>query len=102
MGKQGPNGGNVVVSDGHPVELVASASELTFFIRDGGGQAMDTRGMSARAIVQDGGKAVTVTLSPIAPNRFVGALAVPIGAGGRVVFSTRAHGHSLQARFEPR
>jgi len=51
------------------------------------------------AVVQDGGKTSTITLSPAAPNMFVGKLAAPLGAKARVVFSSAFDGHSLQARF---
>jgi hypothetical protein len=55
--------------------------------------------LKARAIVQDGGKTVTITLSPAAPNMFVGKLAAPLGAKARVAFSSFVDGHTLQARF---
>jgi hypothetical protein len=49
--------------------------------------------------VQDGGKTVTINLSPAAPNMFVGKLASPLGAKARVAFSSYVDGHNLQARF---
>ena len=96
---KGPNGGIVVKVDDHPVELVVSDQEIVFYVGDHDGKPMPTKGLKARAIVQLGGKTVTIALSPAAPNRFVGKLAAPLGAKTRVVFSSAFDGHNLQARF---
>lgn len=98
--KVGANGGTVTVAGHHAVEFVASGTELAFFLQDEDGKPMATAGMTARAVVADGGKTSTVTLAAAVPNRFTGTLVAPLGRGARVVFSTRAHGHALQARFE--
>jgi hypothetical protein len=96
---KGPNGGIVVRADDHPIEFVLRGQEIVFYLGDHDGKPMPTKGMKARAVVQDGGKTSTITLSPAAPNMFVGKLAAPLGAKARVVFSTAFEGHSLQARF---
>ncbi len=96
---KGPNGGTVVRADDHPVEFVLRDQEIVFYIGDHDGKPMPTKGLKARAIVQDGGKTTTITLSPAAPNMFVGKLAAPLGAKARVAFSSAVDGHSLQARF---
>jgi hypothetical protein len=96
---KGPNGGIVVKADDHPVEFVVRGQEIVFYLGDHDGKPMSTKGLKARAVVQDGGKTSTVTLSPAAPNMFVGKLAAPLGAKARVVFSSSFEGHSLQARF---
>jgi hypothetical protein len=96
---KGPNGGVVVKADDHPVEFVIRAQEIVFYVGDHDGKPMPTKGLKARAVVQDGGKTSTITLSPAAPNMFVGKLAAPLGAKARVVFSSAFDGHSLQARF---
>jgi hypothetical protein len=96
---RGPNGGRVVVSDGHPVEFVASGPELTFFLQDDDGSPLRTRGVSGRAVVQQGGQTATVQLAPAEPNRLVGRLEAPVAPGARVVFSAALHGHRMQARF---
>ncbi len=96
---KGPNGGIVVKADDHPVEFVVRGQEIVFYLGDHDGKPMSTKGLKARAVVQDGGKTSTVTLSPAAPNMFVGKLAAPLGAKARVVFSSAFDGHSLQARF---
>ena len=96
---RGPNGGRVVVADGHPVEFVASGAELTFFLRDDDGTPLETRRINGRAVVQQGGQTATVPLTPAEPNRLVGRLEGPLTPGARVVFSAALHGHRLQARF---
>jgi hypothetical protein len=96
---KGPNGGIVVRADDHPIEFVIRDQEIVFYLGDHDGKPMPTKGMKARAVVQDGGRTSTITLSPAAPNMFVGKLAAPLGAKARVVFSSSFEGHSLQARF---
>jgi methionine-rich copper-binding protein CopC len=88
---KGPNGGPVVDSAGHHVELVAKGSELVLFLTEADDKPLASAGTkNARAIVQDGGKTATVQLQP--PQ--------PLGSGARVVVSaTMADGHTVQARF---
>lgn len=96
---RGPNGGQVTVSDGHDVEMVANGTELVIYLY--GDDKKPTGGRAgARAVVQEGGKTTTVQLTPSAPNRLVGTLPAPLGEGARVVVSaTLADGHKVQARF---
>jgi hypothetical protein len=96
---KGPNGGVVMKVEDHPIEFVVRDQEIIFYIGDHDGKPMQTKGLKARAIVQDGGKTVTITLSPAAPNMFVGKLAAPLGAKARVAFSSTMDGHNFQARF---
>jgi methionine-rich copper-binding protein CopC len=98
---KGPNGGPVVDSAGHHVEMVAKGSELVLFLTESDDKPLASAGTkNARAIVQDGGKTATVQLQPAEHNRLVGALAQPLGSGARVVVSaTMADGHAVQARF---
>ena len=97
----GPNGGPVVDSSGHHVEMVAKGSELVLFLSGEGDKPLASAGAkNARAIVQDEGKTATVTLQPAEPNKLVGALPQPLGKGAHVVVSaTMADGHAVQARF---
>jgi hypothetical protein len=97
--KKGPNGGIVVMADDHPVEFVHRGQDISFYLNDHDGKPMPTKGLQARAVVQDAGKTVNVTLAPAAPNLFAGKLAAPLGPKARVVFSTRIHDHAVQARF---
>jgi hypothetical protein len=96
---KGPNGGIVVKVDDHPVEFVLSDQEVVFYLGDHDGKPMSTKGLKARAVVQVGGKTMTIALAPAEPNRFVGKLAAPLGPKARVVFSSVFDGHNLQARF---
>jgi hypothetical protein len=98
---KGPNGGPVVDSAGHHIEMVAKGTDLVLFLTDAADKPLTAAGSkNARAIVQDGGKTATVALSPAEPNRLVGSLSQPLGSGARVVVSvTMADGHSVQARF---
>jgi len=98
--KKGDNGGEVVVMEGHPIEFVAKGQQITFYVLEDDGKSPTlTQGFSGRAVIQDGGKTVSVALSPAEPNKFVGQLSMPLGSKARVVFSAKVPGHTLQARF---
>lgn len=98
--KVGANGGPVSVADGHPIEMVATDTALTFFVQDEDGKPLDTGSTTGRAIVTQSGKNTTIQLAPAAPNKLSGPLPAPLGAGAKVVFSAKIHGHNMQARFE--
>ena len=72
---KGPNGGPVVDSVGHHVEMVAKGTELVLFLTGDADKPIASAGTkNARAIVQDSGKTATVPLQPAEPNRLVGTL----------------------------
>lgn len=98
---KGPNGGPVVDSAGHHVEMVANGTELVLFLTGEAEKPIASAGTkNARAIVQDGGMTTTVQLKSAHPNRLVGVLPAPLGKGARVVVSaTMADGHAVQVRF---
>ena len=98
---KGPNGGPVVDSAGHHVEMVVKGTDLVLFLTEDADKPLASAGTkNARAIVQDGGKTATVALQAAEPNRLVGTLTQPLGKGARVVVSaTMADGHAVQARF---
>ncbi len=98
---KGPNGGPVIDSAGHHVEMVAKGTELVLFLTEADDKPLASAGTkNARAIVQDGGKTATVPLQPAEPNKLVGALTQPLAPGVRVVVSaTMADGHTVQVRF---
>jgi hypothetical protein len=100
---KGPNGGIVATSQGHPIELVLKGQEIVFYLRDDDGSALTTKDMQGRATIQEGGKTISITLEPAAPNMLAGKLAAPVGAKARVVFSANfrrgAHTHTLTARY---
>jgi hypothetical protein len=97
--KKGSNGGPVVTSQGHPIEFVRKGLDITFYVSDDDGSPLATKDMRGRATIQDGGKTVTVQLSPSSPNRMVGKLQNELSPQARVVFSASLHGHSLTARY---
>ena len=98
---RGPNGGPVVETHDVFVEMTVQDDTLVLHFAGEDGEPMSSDGTTkARAIVQDAGKTSTITLRTQAPNRLVGALPGPLGAGARVVVSaTLADGHGIQARF---
>lgn len=98
---KGANGGPVVDVAGHHVEMVAKGTEFVLYLTDATDKPLASAGTkAARAVVQDAGKTATVPLSAVDPNKLVGTLAQPLGAGARIVVSaTLADGHALQARF---
>ena len=98
---KGANGGPVVDSSGHHVEMVAKGADLMLFLTDETDKPLAAAGAkNARAIIQDGGKTAAVPLQPAEPNKLVGRLSQPLGKGARVVvLATLADGHAVQARF---
>ena len=97
--KKGPNGGDMVTVEGHPIEFVAKDLDIVFYIIDDDGTLLATKTVTGRAVVQDGGKTTTITLTPAEPNKLVGKLQAPLASKARVVLSARIPGHTLQARF---
>jgi hypothetical protein len=96
---KGSNGGAVVKSEGHPIEFVRNSLDITFYLADHDGSPISTKDMKARATVQDGGKTVTVPLSPATPNRMGGKLQAELSPKAIVVFSGNLEGHDLTARY---
>jgi hypothetical protein len=70
-----------------------------FYVNDHDGKPLATKGVQARAVIQDRGKTTNVALAPAEPNMLVGKTAAPLGSKARIVFSARIHDHALQARF---
>lgn len=97
--KKGSNGGPIVTSQGHPIEFVRKGLEIVFYVGDDDGSPLPTKEMRGRATIQDGGKTVTVPLTPNSPNMMVGKLQSELSPQARVVFSANLHGHSLTARY---
>jgi hypothetical protein len=98
---KGPNGGPVVETHDVFVEMTVEDNALVLHFAGADGKPMSSDGTTkARAIVQDAGQTTTISLEAQAPNRLVGPLRAPLGAGARVVVSaTLADGHGIQARF---
>ncbi len=95
----GPNGGMLAGKGGHATELVLSPTELTVYIIDHG-KAHSTKGVSLRAIIQQGGKSATVQLVDVDNKKLVGKLDAPVAAGAIVVATGKDdHGDVLTARY---
>ena len=96
---KGSNGGPIVKSQGHPIEFVRKGLDIIFYVGDDDGSPLPTKEMRGRATVQDGGKTVTVALTPESPNKMTGKLQAELNPKAVVVFSASLHGHSLTARY---
>lgn len=96
---KGSNGGPVVKSQGHPIEFVRKGTDIVFYVGDDDGSPLPTKDMRGRATIQDGGKTVTVPLTPASPNLMSGKLQTELSSKAIVVFSASLHGHSLTARY---
>ena len=98
--KKGSNGGPVVKSQGHPIEFVRKGQDIVFYVGDDDGSPLPTKDMRGRATIQDGGKTVTVPLTPAEPEHDdAGNLQAELTPKAIVVFSASLHGHSLTARY---
>ena len=95
---KGPNGGLVSGEKGHAVELIASATDIVVYLLEDG-KVEAPKGATVRAVVQDGSKNETVTLT-VDGNKLVGKLNAPLNKGARVVISGKdGAGHTVQGRF---
>lgn len=98
---KGPNGGALVDVEGHHVEFVPTAAELTFYLTGEKDAPIASLGAKVKAIVQDNGKTAQIDLSAVEPNKLVGKLSAPLSSGAKVVVTgSLVDGHGLQARFE--
>jgi hypothetical protein len=96
---KGSNGGAVAKSDGHSIEFVRSGLDIIFYVSDHDGSPLPTKELKGRATIQDGGKTVTVPLTPATPNLMRGKLQAELSSKAIIVFSGNVHGHSLTARY---
>ena len=95
----GPNGGLLAGKGSHQTELVVGPAALTVFVLHDG-KIDDTKGVSLRAVVQEGGKTTTINLVDQNGKYLVGALAAPLGKGAIVVLTGKDHhGHAISARY---
>lgn len=95
---KGPNGGLLDGKGGHQTELVVGAGDLTVYVIDDG-KTHSVKGLSLRAIVQEGGKNRTVELKPDG-DKLVGKLAAPLEKGAIVVLTGKDdHGHAISSRY---
>jgi hypothetical protein len=98
--EKGPNGGQMIEVKGHHVELTAEGSELTLYLSDGTHAPVPSKGASGRAVILEGSKQSSATLTPAEPNRLLARLDAPLGRGARVVVTAKlGDGHDIVARF---
>lgn len=98
--ENGPNGGQMVESKGHHLELTSKGDQLTIYLSDQAHAPLSSKGASGRAVILDGSKQSTVPLAPAEPNVLSAKLDAPLAAGARVVVSAKlADGHDVLARF---
>ncbi len=98
---KGPNGGPVVDTGSHHVEMVAVEDELLLYVADAVDAPLSTAGTTAaRAIIQDAGQTTVVPLEAREPNMLAGVLGQSLAAGAKVVVSFKLpDGGAVQARF---
>ena len=98
--EKGPNGGQIVDAKGHHVEFTTKDSAIVIYLTDEKDAPIKSAGAEGKAIVQDGGKAVTVILTPTEPNVLTGKLETPLAPGAKIVVSGKlSDGHDVLARF---
>ena len=97
---KGPNGGSLIEVEGHHVEFVPSANELTFYLTDEKEAPLSSAGAKMKAIVQNSGSTVQLELSPVAANKLTARLDKALSPGAKVVVMGKlADGHAIQGRF---
>lgn len=97
--KIGPNGGMLAGKGGHELELVVTPGALTVYIIDHG-KVHSSKGVSLRAIIQQGGKSTSVSLVDVESTKLVGKLDAPVASGAIVVVTGKDdHGDVLTARY---
>ncbi|HEX5958228.1 MAG TPA: hypothetical protein VFY92_06170 [Hyphomicrobiaceae bacterium] len=95
----GPNGGQVAGSGHHQAELVVSPTELSVYWLEEG-QPHDSKGTSLRAVVQQSGKATTISLADQDGKKLTAKLPSPLEKGAIVVLSGKDdHGERFTARY---
>jgi hypothetical protein len=96
---KGPNGGLVSGKGGHQTELVVSPTELTVYLLEDG-KPHESKGTTMRAVVQQGGKTVTINMVDQQGKRLVGKLDAPLAKGAIVVLTGKDHhGDQFNARY---
>lgn len=95
----GPNGGLLAGPAGHQTELVVGATELTVFLIDHG-KPHSAKGVTIRAIVQQGEQKTTLTFERVGDTKLVAKLAAPLAKGAIVVLTGKDdHGDAISSRY---
>lgn len=99
-GNKGPNGGVMEDVAGVHAELMTSGNAITFHITDEDGKPVATRNFTASALVVDGSRRETLSLSPGSDNTLVGAAQVTIAVDAQITLQLKTERKSGQARFK--
>ena len=95
----GPNGGLVAGTGSHKTELVVSPTALTVYLLEDG-KPHKSNGTTMRAVVQQGGKTITINFVDQEGKRLVGKLEAPLSKGAIVVVTGKDHhGDQFNARY---
>lgn len=97
---KGPNGGRVVDAGNYHVELVLGGTDVAVFVSDSDSKPVTPTGFKALAILNAGGKAQRVALSP-ADGKLAGKAEASLPAGAKgVVQLTAPDGKVAQGQFK--
>ena len=97
--RTGPNGGLVAGTGSHKTELVVTPTELTVYLLEDG-KPHESKGTTMRAVVQQGGKTITINFADQDGKRLVGKLEAPLSKGAIVVVTGKDHhGDQFNARY---
>lgn len=100
--EQPKHGGQVRETASYDLELVAKDKELTLFVTDHKGKAIDGPDLSATATVLTGKSRETVKLGGAGKGVLKGAGAFVVADDTKIVLTVTAAGKTEQARFAPR
>ncbi len=99
LAQTGPNGGLVAGAGDHKTELIVSPTDLTVYLLEDGKPHAST-GTTLRAVIQQGSKIATLTLSDQDGKKLVAKLPAPLEKGAIVVITGKdEHGDQFNARY---
>jgi hypothetical protein len=99
IAQTGPNGGLVAGTGGHKTELIVGQTELTVYLLEDG-KVHETKGTTARVVIQQAGKTTTLDLADKEGKKLVAKLPAPLDKGAIVVVSGKDHhGDRFNARY---
>ena len=100
-GQKGPNGGQLQDVAGVHLELVASGTELTFYVLDEANKPISSKGFTASALISSGSDRETLTLTPQVENLLKGSAKKSVVPGTVVSITLKTPaGKSGQARYK--
>jgi hypothetical protein len=97
--QSGPNGGLVAGAGHHKTELIISPTDLAVYLLEDG-KPHGSKGVTMRAVIQQGGKTTTLNLADLDGKKLGTKLSAPIEKGAIIVLTGKDdHGHQLNARY---